>query len=49
MNVFEVWERIVDELGGAIMFILECGKRNNITLPNRDRLLLNGRQYPRND
>jgi hypothetical protein len=24
------------------MYILECGKRNNVTLPNRDRLLLNG-------
>jgi hypothetical protein len=42
MNNFEAWERIVDELGGPIMYILECGKRNNITLPNTDRLLLNG-------
>ena len=49
MKVFEAWERIVDELGGPIMYILECGNRKNITLPNRDRLLLNGRQFPRND
>jgi hypothetical protein len=42
MNDFEAWERIVDELGGPIMYILECGKRNNITLPNTDRLLLIG-------
>ena len=49
MNVYEAWERIVDELGSPIMFILECGKRNNITLPNRDRLLLNGRQHQRKD
>jgi hypothetical protein len=39
MNDFEAWERIVDELGDPIIYILECGKRYNITLPNRDRRL----------
>ena len=33
MNVFEAGERIVDELGGPIMFILECGKRKILLCP----------------
>ncbi len=31
-------QRLYDELGGAIMYILEYSKRNNIVLPHRDRL-----------
>jgi hypothetical protein len=31
-------QRLYDELGGAIMYILEYSKRNNIILPNRERL-----------
>src|SRR5919108_3506677 len=31
-------QRLYGELGGAIMFILEYSKRNNIVLPNKDRL-----------
>jgi hypothetical protein len=49
MNVFEAGERIVDELGGPIMFILECGNRNNITVPKQRQASNDGRQYPRND
>jgi len=31
-------QRLYDELGSAIIYILEYSKRNNIVLPNRERL-----------
>ena len=34
----EMNQRLYDELGGAIIYILEYSERNNIVLPNRDRL-----------
>ena len=34
----ELNQRLYDELGGAIMYILEFSKRNDIVLPTRERL-----------
>ncbi len=31
-------QRLYDELGGALMYILDYADKNNISLPNRDRL-----------
>ena len=31
-------QRLYDELGGALMYILDYADKNDITLPNRDRL-----------
>jgi hypothetical protein len=31
-------QRLYDELGGSLMYILEYAERNNIILPNKDRL-----------
>jgi hypothetical protein len=31
-------QRLYDELGGCLMYILEYSEKNNIVLPNRDRL-----------
>jgi hypothetical protein len=31
-------QRLYDELGGALMYILDYADRNSIVLPNRDRL-----------
>ncbi len=31
-------QRLYDELGGALMYILDYAERNNIVLPNRERL-----------
>jgi hypothetical protein len=31
-------QRLYDELGGCLMYIIEYAERNNIVLPNRDRL-----------
>src|SRR4051794_9816826 len=31
-------QRLYDELGGALMYILEYAEKNNIVLPNKERL-----------
>jgi hypothetical protein len=31
-------QRLYDELGGSLIYILEYSEKNNIILPNRDRL-----------
>jgi hypothetical protein len=31
-------QRLYDELGGCLVYVLEYAKKNNITLPNKDRL-----------
>jgi hypothetical protein len=31
-------QRLYDELGGALMYILDYADKNNIALPNRDRV-----------
>jgi hypothetical protein len=34
----DINQRLYDELGGSLMYILEYSEKNNIVLPNRDRL-----------
>jgi hypothetical protein len=40
-------QRLYDELGGAIQYILEYSKRNDIVLPNRIRLFRMMENYHR--